>query len=352
LISIEETGRVGLPVNLEIRMNNRPIDKIRNSGMTMTLPEDVGGITDMCEINGSLHMIGPNAIYRVQLADEIDPKRTNIHIPNTNQKVLSHGTEFPYVRQTLMTAKRLFSNNVLGPTFDYKGAINLSFDALHDLIAMHTIHKELAGKLEEINERLKKLTVQQRSLAVPTAGNVRSLTDSYIQKADHVAIDLFNITKLFYANEIGKRWFESLYTLISRKYGDADGFTKFLNHVLPFLQFVRNTRNAMEHPDTTKSVKVTDILMSPSGELNPPCIEVIHPETPQTSLNLLTMFQHMTDHLASVFELMIAYLCGRHIQPRAGLELQIIEYDANQQKAYKCRHGYGALMGTQIVPFG
>ena len=95
-------------------MKNRPIDKIRDSALSITLSADTRGITDMGEINGALHMIGCSAIYRVQLAGEIDPRRTNIAIPNTHQKVLSHGTEFPYVQQNLMTARRLFSNNVLG----------------------------------------------------------------------------------------------------------------------------------------------------------------------------------------------------------------------------------------------
>ncbi len=54
-------------------MKNKPIDKIRNSGLQMTLPRDIGEITDMCEINSALHSIGGSAIYRVQLADEIDP---------------------------------------------------------------------------------------------------------------------------------------------------------------------------------------------------------------------------------------------------------------------------------------
>jgi hypothetical protein len=57
-----------------------PIDKIRNSGFGITLPADTGGITDMGEINGALHIIGGSTIYRVQLADEIDPKRTNIAV--------------------------------------------------------------------------------------------------------------------------------------------------------------------------------------------------------------------------------------------------------------------------------
>lgn len=34
----------------------------------------------MGEINGALHIIGGSTIYRVQLADEIDPKRTNIAV--------------------------------------------------------------------------------------------------------------------------------------------------------------------------------------------------------------------------------------------------------------------------------
>src|SRR3984893_15895441 len=101
-------------------MNDRPIDKGRNAALSITLPPDTGGIADMGEINGAMHMIGGSAIYRVQLADDIDRERTNIAIPNTHQKVLSYGTEFPYVRQTLMTARRLFRNNVLGSAFGYK----------------------------------------------------------------------------------------------------------------------------------------------------------------------------------------------------------------------------------------
>jgi hypothetical protein len=129
-------------------MNNRPIDKVRNSGLSMTLAPDTGAITDMGEINGALHVIGGSAIYRVRLADEIDRERTNIAIPNTHQKVLSYGTDFPYVRQTLMTARRLFSNKVLGPAFDYKTGINLSFEALHDLAAMHDIRKDVRARLD------------------------------------------------------------------------------------------------------------------------------------------------------------------------------------------------------------
>ena len=333
-------------------MNDRPIDGVRNSALSVTLPADTGGITDMGEINGALHMIGGSAIYRVQLADEIDPERTNIATPNTHQKVLSYGTDFPYVRQTLMTARRLFANNVLGSAFDYKTGINLSFEALQDLGAMHDIRTDVRSRFDKVGEDLKNLAVKQRSMTVPSMGDVRGETKAFLQKANHVAIALFNIAKLFYGDEIGPRWFASLHKLASEKYGVNDEFTKFLNAVLPFLQFVRNARNAVEHPDQTKSVKVTDIALLPTGELNPPSIEVIHPETPQPSVPLLALMEHIADQLATVFEVMLAHLCGANVQPFAGMPLGIMEYDENQQKAFKCRYGYATRMGDQIVPFG
>jgi hypothetical protein len=127
-------------------------------------------------------------------------------------------------------------------------------------------------------------------MTVPSMGDVRGETKAFLE-ADHVAVALFNIAKLFYGDEIGPRWFASLHKLASEKYGDNDGFTKFLKAALPFLQFVRNARNAVEHPDQAKSVKVTDIALLPSGELNPPSIEVIHPDTPQPSVPLLALME-------------------------------------------------------------
>lgn len=333
-------------------MNDRPIDEIRNSGVAMTLPPDIGSITAVGEINGALHIIGGCAIYRVQLADEIDPQRTNIAIPDTHQRVLPYGTEFPYVRQTLMTAQRLFRNNLLGSTFDYKTGINLSFEALQDLAAMHDIRTALNADFDKFTEGIKSLAVHQRSMTVPSMGDVRGQIKAFLQKADHVAIALFNIAKLFYGDEMGKGMFEGLYKLAEKKYGTDDPFSQFLKTALPSLKFVRNARNAVEHPNQTQSVKVTDITLLPSGELNPPTIEVIHPKTPQPPVPLLTLMEHLADHLATTFEVMLAYLCGANVQPSTGIPLGVIEYNESQQEAYKCRYGYGNRMGDQIVPFG
>jgi hypothetical protein len=183
-------------------------------------------------------------------------------------------------------------------------------------------------------------------------GDVRGDSKAFLQKSDHVATALFNVVKLFYGDAIGKGMFEGLHGLTCKKFGEDDPFSQFLKAVAPFLKFVRNARNAVEHPDQTKSVKVTDISLSPSGELSPPSIEVIHSETPQPPVPLMILTQHIADQLATVFEVMLAYLCNANVQPVAGMPLSVIEYNEDQQKAHKCRYGYATRLGDQIVPFG
>ena len=297
-------------------------------------------------------MIGRSAIYRVQLADEIDPQRTNIAIPNTHQKVLDYGTEFPYVRMTLMIARRLFRNEVLGTNFCYKTGINLAYEALQELAAMHDIRKSLSTHFDKIAQEVKDSLVEHRSMAVPSMGDVRGVTKAFLQKSDHLLAALFNIVKLFYGDEIGKGMFEGLHHMICTKLGDDDPFSRFLEAALPFLTFVRNARNGVEHPDRTKSVKVADIRLLPSGMLNPPTVEVIHPKTPQPPVPLLALMEHIADQLATVFEFMLAQLCNANVRPFAGMPLGVVEYTEDHQKNFKCRYGYATQMGDQNVPFG
>lgn len=313
----------------------------------------MGHIEKELEINGKLHMIGNSAIYLVQHADEIDPQRVNTSLPDTNQLILSYGTECLYVRQTLMTASRLFCNQALGSDFDCKKGINLTFDALQDLMTMHDTLKPLRSELERIIKDNYNFVVEKRSMTVPSMDDLRGKTTVFLQKADHVVIALFNIVKLFYGDKFDKKKFDSLLSWAKTNYGDNHEFTKFLKSVTPFLKFVRNTRNAMEHPDRTKSITVENISLLPSCELNEPSITVIHPDQKIMTFPkpLLVFMGSILDQLATHFEDMLAHLCKVNVKSFEGIPLRVIEYDGNQQMAYKCRYGYGAVMKHGIKPF-
>lgn len=332
---------------------NRPIDKVRNSAIRATLPPDTGGISDMCEINGDLHMIGNKAIYRVQLADQIDPQRTNINVPDINQRVLPYGTEFPFTRKTLMQARRFFSQKVLGSDFDDKAAISQAFEALHDFAAMFGACEDIRTRQEKIEDGLNMLVAQGRNLTVPTIGSdMRTITLSFLHRANHCANALYNIAKLFYGDALLKGMFDGLHAHVLEKLGKDDQFPQFLEAVLPFLKFIRNARNAVEHPKAGHEAIFADYALTADATIFPPMIEIKHPETAQVPIPLWDFMQSVTIQLGDIFEIMLAHLAGANVQLFAGMPLGIMEYDENMQKAFKCRYGYCSRMGDRDIPFG
>ena len=94
--------------------------------------------------------------------------------------------------------------------------MNLSFDALRDFAAMHSILRDLSVRFDALTDNLKNVTVANRSMGIPTMSDIRGESKSFLQKADHVAVALFGVAKLFYGNRIGPKWFESLYNVVEK----------------------------------------------------------------------------------------------------------------------------------------
>ncbi|GGF28995.1 hypothetical protein GCM10011611_38850 [Aliidongia dinghuensis] len=334
----------------------RPIDLLRNSGGQMTIgpDDDPSPIKTMCVINNSLHIIKGKGIYCARLADEIDPDRTNPAIPNTSQRVLAYGTDCDLVRQTLLTAKRLFDSHskALGPSFPYERAINLSFEALKDLIVMHEMQARLAAEISAAEASLKDRAIQNRSFALPTIIGIHESVEMFLQKSAHAVGDLFSIAQLFHPDGLPKGWFDALFQIVQAQYGSDAEFTKFLVEALPVLKLIRNARNCVEHPKPGYRVEVQDVTLLPSGELRAPALEIIHPETPQPLMEVSAFMAQAVEQVAGIFELVLAFLCGHAVQPVAGLPLAVVRYTPQQEAAFDVRFGYATRMGDQIVPFG
>ena len=119
-------------------MNKRPIDLMRSAAgsFRVGLDEDGDAITELFSLNDGLVVVKQKAIYEVRFADQIDPKRENPNIPlNIQRRILSIGADSTVVGRTLLTAKGLFQTKYL-PSIDCDRALNLSFEALQDIVAM------------------------------------------------------------------------------------------------------------------------------------------------------------------------------------------------------------------------
>jgi hypothetical protein len=91
-------------------MARRPIDKIRESAGMLEIvdPEDPSGISEMLNISDDrLFVIKDRSVYEILLADNIDPDRTNPHIPNSYRKALNCGLSDEDFSRILMMVNHL-----------------------------------------------------------------------------------------------------------------------------------------------------------------------------------------------------------------------------------------------------
>jgi hypothetical protein len=95
--------------------SQRPIDVLRNSAKSGRIggDGDDSAITEMIPIGDKLYIVKERGIYAMQLADQIDPQRTNAGIPDTQQKILPIGSDDPLVARTLMKAHTLFNPTLM-----------------------------------------------------------------------------------------------------------------------------------------------------------------------------------------------------------------------------------------------
>ncbi|WP_027520412.1 hypothetical protein [Bradyrhizobium sp. WSM1417] len=331
-----------------------PIDALRNSAKSGLVGSDGddSAITDMIPIGNTLYMVKERGIYGVQLADQIDPQRTNASIPDTQQKILAIGSSDPIVSRTLLTAHTLFDEKMLPASFEQEKGLCLALELLKDFVAIETIRLDL----ETVELQARAAYEAQRPvsgmLALPSIGNLDARCDAFAQKAGHIVNTLEAIARLFYASEIRSKWIDSLTALVGKCYGNDSSFARYMREAGPFLLFVLGMRNMIEHPTEEKHIKTFDFKMTPSALIDPPYVEIVRPGEEKQKATITPLMKKMVDDLLSVSEVLIAHLCAVHVQQFAGMPIDVVELPIEQRSNKTQRFYYGCQFGDQIVRIG
>lgn len=333
----------------------RQIDRLRTGPLSMLVGSagDQSPITGLFDIGGRLHVIKTDSIYQLRMADDIDPERTNISIPNTFQQVCNYGSDAPIVGKTLLTAKELFRPEFLPKSFDSDAALLRAFETLLDLASAEDTRQGLVEEEEAAVREFERGHVREDgSRMLPSLVNGLERVEGFAQKCDHSLKGLLAIVRLFHGNNASRKWFESLRDLSEKQYGPDDEFTRFLVEAVPFLKFIRNVRNSVEHPDEGKYVVFSDFTLSSDSSLWVPTLEVVHPETPQPPLPVSSFMLQVIEQISSLIETTVAFLCDKHLQPFAGLAFQVVELPKDQRSEKSVRFSYGFSDGEQIIRVG
>jgi len=310
-------------------------------------PDDGTPIRDMFTLDDGLLILTDKCTYRLQMADQIDPKRENPALPqNFQQKLFDHGVNSELLCRTLMQAKVLFRQEF--QTIDIAKAKQLAFDALTNLIGMDEEAKAFAAAEKAAAEKPGGTRQDGRSMVVPAVGNVRNHAKSFIQKADHFAHALLKVMRLFYPKAVNWTEFEAL---IKATYGVDDNFSKLAAELAPILRLVRDARSAMEH--NPGNIVVKDFEPQADGKVWVPSLSVRHDKSKLERSSLSAFMTDCVNTLSISFEMLTVHACAKSTQPFAGMPMTIGVLSEEYQKAWHVRFAYGAIYADgQFVPCG
>lgn len=330
----------------------RPIDSLRDGAGSFDIrtPDDDSAISGMISTGGRLLVVKGKGVYEVKLADQVDPDRTNIAAPNTVQRILPYGADDAWVGATLLTAYNLLKGSNIQDKVNGDEALALVLEIAEDISGAHQLHDSYAKSEADATANLDPKIRSDRSIVLPAIGNVETRCNEFLQRGDHSLRSLFRLVKMFYS-DVGSGGWESLKTKIDGEGLDIDNFPRFLADELPFLQLIRNARNCVEHPRPEQRLLVSDFSVDSKNVLLPPMIQIRHPKTPLEKIPVRAFFLQTLQRIISTVELMVVFLCARHVKSFGGMSIQVMELSPERRSSPHVRYGYGALFGDQLVPF-
>jgi hypothetical protein len=312
-------------------------------------PDDGTPIREMVTLGERLLMISEKCIYAIKLADQIDPGRTNAALPhNVQQKLFDYGADSELVCRSFLQAWRLFRKEF--QTIDNDAALAEAFEVLGELIAMRNSADEFQAAQQSVIEEAASAG-RDGSLAIPAVGSIRAHCKTFAQKADHCAVALLRIVRMFYP-ELKKGNWDEFRTVVKGRYGEDDNFSKLMDEATPFLQLVRNTRDCLDHHNIS-GVVTHDFELHADGQIEVPSIEVNFRGSTVDRCAIIDFMEETIKVLLDAFEMIVVHMCAKNIQTFAGMPMTIAPLSDDYKKAWRVRFAYGArYQDGQFVPCG
>lgn len=331
----------------------RRIDRIRDSAGSFTIGDESDGAVKSLEtIAGALFAIKDKAIYRVAMADDIDPTRTREDIPNTVQKVFDVGAADEVVIRSLLTGIELFKKDRLSETIDHEAALNCVFEILRDLAAAFEISREVDAFLT--TSRSNQIKPKAGAVALPSFPALHAQTKNFIQKLDHAMQGIFNLSCVFYGEanlrKAGK-WLDGLFSYLASTLPPDNDFVGFAGELAMLGKMVRSNRHCIEHPKPNQRIELHDYKVTASRQLDEPSISVIHNETPFGPTPIDQFMHYFNDQALAGTELLMVFLAGHHVAPFGKFNIGVGEIPENERRD-GVRFGYLVEMGGAVHRLG
>lgn len=296
-----------------------------------------------------LYAVKDRSIFLTQFADHIDPERTNVGVPDVHQKVLPYGFENPIVGKILVSGERLFRAGFMRNVVAQETAMAIILRGTGVLCEM----QDLTDKVSEQISNIVAAGVLRgdKGQMLPHTPDLRTNIDTYIRLINNLWQVLIDFLVSVYKPAAGKKLLENLKTAIHQKHGDSHEFCAFFDDLKQMMTFMRELRNAWEHPKPGLKVILKDFAMRSDGQVYSPTIELVSPEFPQSEMDLVAFMKQCTTTLVDNLEFLIGNACAAN-STFGGFQCRVMELPKERRQHPESRLAYAVFLNEEWQPIG
>ncbi|MER8426031.1 hypothetical protein [Mesorhizobium sp. M1403] len=319
--------------------------------MTIGGKGDGSAVLNMVATTDSLFIIKQSSVHEIRLADQIDPDRTNINLPNTQQLFAEAGSESDIVARTLLSADALFTKTHFPDAKLRDRVVLMSAEIMTQLLAAQKVLDHLEADQEK---RIADIEASKDPTRLPAVTEVETRANTFIQKAEHTLQAIYRLAEIFYGPQMKAegKFPDNLAVTFTKAFGETDPSTAYAKAVALFGHQVRNARHCVEHRKENQRIVARDFQLRPDGKVYPPSIAVVHPKTPLEETDLAAFMSAWIEGLTAVTETLLLYLAGKNHAPFGNFPMGVGYVPEEQRAMPKIRVGYLMNMGGQLHRIG
>jgi len=336
----------------------RPIDEMRDSAFQFTIGDgsERDSINAMITISDRLLMVTASQTLEIFLPDQIDPDRTNPAVPHSQICLLKHGATSELLGRTFLLCDELIKPEHLASHIQRDALMECALGLASNLASIKEktehfleLQNDALEQIPEASERLK----SQNIFAVPKVEGAETTCKEVFVTSKHVLQSILDMAGIFFGEDLNPGFFSNIQEFSTKKYGQNDEFSVFLQETHSFREFLREVRNSFEHPKQNKHAVIRNVRINKEAEIELPTFEHVHPKWQQPEVRLDFLFESINKNLIEFSENMILHMVKKTMTGKfAGSETQLIWRPDGLTDKPHVRYGYGIYLGGELHPLG
>lgn len=336
----------------ELPKKQSAIDRNRDSAISLRIGDeaDQSPLKKIIGIADSMYIFRDESVWKIQLADAIDPERTNSSIPNAQKREIDIGLNSELVRRTVIQVDELVKPAELGSRGDRDKILTLALRSLHALRRLERVRDALLAHEISAQKELKE-NGRSRAFTIPSYADLSEIWSTALESAETVRKCCREIAFAFYPNCARKEtWLDSLFGLIRENISSSsEDFRESYDEIDQVLALVRWIRNRVEHPTEFEFITISDYRLSKDGHVDVPLIRLTGHKKFSGEITIAHIVRELQQGLLYCFESILVLCCLSYLRRDGGFKYEIIQRSTEEAEARQLGlFGYAVELGGAL----